>query len=397
MSPIELVEEIPGLYGSLKVEEKTIQKIWHEQNFNSVGLTTECGARLEVSSSGMWNQSEEGPDFKNANIVLNSLKIKGDIEIHFQAQDWYYHRHHRDSNYEKVILHVTLFPLGSQKNQCKTKKGKVIPQLVLLPRLAQSLEELLEKQVIESLAGYDSLLPPRFQPSQVLREIKEKNHLLAQKRWVQKKKFARKRLLSVSDPKQACHECFLEVLGYKRNRSQMARLSQLFPINEWSRHNVEPREAFDSIHDWKLRGIRPANHPQLRLEQYQQLWKKNPLWCESLLETNLQESENAKSTNRKGLKLSNLNQKWKQEILSGVWGGTRVHTLWIDACLPILAEIHQRDYFATWFHWYAGDFPRTLNVIAREAKIAGHCSKIPFSNGSLQGILGYCIENQILE
>ena len=397
MSPIELVEEIPGLYGSLKVEEQTIQKIWHEQNFNSFGLTTECGARLEISSPGIWNKAEEGPDFKNAKIILNGKKINGDIEIHFQAQDWCNHGHHEESNYEKVILHVTLFPVGSQKYQCKTKKGKVVPQLVLLPRLAQSLEEILEKQVIESLAGYDSVLPPSFQSSQVLHEIREKNHSLAQKRWVQKKNFARKRLLSVSDPKQALHECFLEVLGYKRNRSQMARVSQLFPINEWSSNKVEPREALDSIHNWKMRGIRPANHPQLRLQQYHQLWEKNPLWCESLLAMNIKDSENAKITNRKRLKLSNLNREWKEEILRGVWAGTRVNTLWIDACLPILAEIHQRDYFATWFHWYAGDFPRSLYEIARKAKIAGHSYKIPFSNGSLQGILGYCIENHILE
>jgi len=397
MSPIGLVEEIPGLYGSLKVEEKIIQKIWHEQNFDSADLATECGAGLEISYSGIWNQTEEGPDFKNANILLNGRKINGDIEIHFQAHDWFNHGHHQDSNYEKVILHVTLFPLGSQKNQSKTKKGKVIPQLVLLPRLPHSLEELLEKQVIESLAGYDSILPLGFQSPVILNEMREKNHLLAQQRWKQKKKFARKRLSTVRDPKQALNECFLEVLGYKRNRPQMAKIAQLFPMNEWIRNRVEPKDAFDSIHDWKLRGLRPANHPYFRLEQYKELCQKNPQWCESLFGMKIHNSKNADCTDRKKLGLSKLNREWKENILAGVWRGTRVHTLWIDACLPLLAEIHQQDYFATWFHWYAGDFPRTLKVIAQEAKIAGHCSQIPYSNGSLQGILGYCIENRIFE
>ncbi len=396
MTPIELVEEVPGLYGSLKIEEKTIQKIWDEQSFNSVDLTTECGTKLEIYSSGIWNQAEEGPDFKKAHISLNGEKIKGDIEIHFQAQDWCSHTHHRNSNYERVILHVTLFPTNKKSVQCKTNKGKIIPQLVLLPLLAQSMEELLEAHVIESLAGYDSILPSGFQSPDILNEIREKNHLLAQQRWKQKKKFARKRLSTVRDPKQALNECFLEVLGYKRNRSQMAKIAQLFPMNEWIRNRVEPKQAFDSIHDWKLRGLRPANHPYLRLEQYQELCQKNPQWCDSLLGMKIHNSKNADGTNRKKLELSKLNREWKQNILAGVWGGTRVHSLWVDACLPLLAEIHQQDYFATWFHWYAGDFPRSLNKVAREAKIAGHCKQIPFSNGSLQGILGYCIENQIL-
>jgi hypothetical protein len=81
--------------------------------------------------------------------------------------------------------------------------------------------------------------------------------------------------------------------------------------------------------------------------------------------------------------------------LAGVWGGTRINTLWVDACLPLLSEINQVDYFETWFFWYAGDFPRILLKISKDAKIAGHSPKEPFSNGSLQGVLGYCIKNQI--
>jgi hypothetical protein len=53
------------------------------------------------------------------------------------------------------------------------------------------------------------------------------------------------------------------------------------------------------------------------------------------------------------------------------------------------------DYFETWFFWYAGDFPRILLKISKDAMIAGHSPKEPFSNGTLQGVLGYCIKNQI--
>ena len=108
MSDVQVVNEVPGLYGNLKVDEKTIQKIWADQNFNQSNLKTESGEKLKILSPGTRNKSEEGPDFKNASLLLDNREIKGDIEIHFQSDDWQKHRHHEDSNYNQVILHVTL-------------------------------------------------------------------------------------------------------------------------------------------------------------------------------------------------------------------------------------------------------------------------------------------------
>ena len=46
MPDVQIVKEVPGLYGSLKVDEKIIQKIWAEQNFNQINLETESGKKL---------------------------------------------------------------------------------------------------------------------------------------------------------------------------------------------------------------------------------------------------------------------------------------------------------------------------------------------------------------
>ena len=108
MPDLQIVREVPGLYGSLKVDEKIIQKIWAEQNFNQIDLKTESGKKLKILSPGTWNQSEEGPDFKNAHLLLDRKEVSGDVEIHFHSEDWRKHRHNEDSNYNRVILHVTL-------------------------------------------------------------------------------------------------------------------------------------------------------------------------------------------------------------------------------------------------------------------------------------------------
>ena len=394
MPDVQIVKEVPGLYGSLKVDEKIIQKIWAEQNFNQINLETESGKKLKILSPGTWNQSEEGPDFKNAHLLLDRKEISGDVEIHFHSEDWRKHRHDEDSNYNRVILHVTLFPSKVKARDTKTEGGKIIPQFPLLQHLTQSLEELLEAQAIESLAGYQSNLPINLQAPGILSEMKAQNYQSAQDRWLQKKSFARTRLAN-GKHEQVFHQCFLEVLGYKRNRIPMNQLAQAFPTAYWKTANRNATKAFESTPNWKMKGLRPANHPHIRLQQYAQLWEKNPQWIQSLLQLNIPVPQNEEQSDRKILQLSKLNKEWKNKALAGVWGGTRINTLWVDACLPLLSEINQVDYFETWFFWYAGDFPRILLEITKDAKIAGHSPKEPFSNGSLQGVLGYCIKNQI--
>ena len=91
-----------------------------------------------------------------------------------------------------------------------------------------------------------------------------------------------------------------------------------------------------------------------------------------------------------------MNKKWKS-ALNNTIGGTRVNTLWVDACLPLLSEINNKDYFTTWYYWYPGDMPQLLKNLAQKAAVSGHEKKNPYSNGSLQGIFGYCIKNNFLE
>ena len=394
MSEYLKVQEVPGLYGKLKIDEKRIQKIWADQNHLNKEISTECGNKLKIISSGIWNLSEEGPDFKDASILLNDKKITGDVEIHFRTEDWNRHYHHKDPNYNRVVLHVVLFPSKSNCEFCLNEKGKKTPTLILLKCLNKSIEEILELEVLKSLAGYKSVLPPNFDSIEALNQIKELNLQLARDRWKQKQIFAEKRLTHCS-VEDAFHKYFLEVLGYRRNRIQMNELAEIFPVNWWKKNDSFPNLAYNSISDWKTRGVRPANHPKLRLEQYSKIWKFNPNWINSLIEFEIQNLPLNKNSNRKNLNIGKINQMWKKE-LGDVIGGSRLNTLWTDACLPLLSIIHKKDYFATWFFWYYGDFPITLKNIASEAGIPDISINHPLSNGHLQGILEYCIKKNIL-
>ena len=92
-----------------RVKEQLVSCIWAEKNLNTKGLYTEDGMRIEVISSGIWNL-EEGPDFKDAEILLEGKGVvKGDVEIHVCSGDWARHGHSKQKEYENVCLHVFMW------------------------------------------------------------------------------------------------------------------------------------------------------------------------------------------------------------------------------------------------------------------------------------------------
>ena len=72
-------------------------------------LVTEAGRRVDVIYPGRRN-NDSGPDFCNAIIMVDGhTMLRGDIELHVRAADWRTHGHHRNPNYNSVILHVVMW------------------------------------------------------------------------------------------------------------------------------------------------------------------------------------------------------------------------------------------------------------------------------------------------
>ena len=383
---IASVEEIPGLYGSVRMEEDVLQEIWAVAAFRQDGLFTQCGKRVAIRSRGNWNRAEEGPDFKQSRLLIEGMESSGDVEIHFNPQDWEAHGHHKDPNYNQVILHVCLFPHAIPGKEFRTESGRTVPTLVLLPHLLQSLEEFAEERALAKLAGIGEM---EEESNALAPLVKEKNIEYARERWFQKLAFAKNRILRLGW-EHACHQWFLEVLGYRRNRIPMTRIATQHSIAEW-REGLNPDKLFENQSDWKLRGTRPANHPAVRLSQYAELVRKRPNWPDLLRKLEVPSPADPKGEDRKSLGLSGLRNSWRNDVLGEIFGGTRADTLWIDACLPLWATEKGPDPFATWFHWQLGDFP---NRLIKQAKAYGLIG-VPGSvtcNGALQGLLGFCID-----
>ena len=108
------------------MEEAFLHFIWKFQKFNKKALTTSSGDALNIIKTGLFN-SDAGPDFLNARIIVNDLTWCGNIEIHIKSSDWDVHRHQQNPGYNNVILHV----VWHHDKEVVTPQGNQLPVLVL--------------------------------------------------------------------------------------------------------------------------------------------------------------------------------------------------------------------------------------------------------------------------
>ena len=85
--------------------ERLLQFIWQHQYYQQSELTTFSGLSLQILSRGLYN-TNQGPDFLNARVMIGPIQLAGTIELHINTSDWNLHGHDNDKNYNNVILHV---------------------------------------------------------------------------------------------------------------------------------------------------------------------------------------------------------------------------------------------------------------------------------------------------
>jgi hypothetical protein len=393
-TPVTSVAEMQGLYGAYSFSEHLLQKIWLRGDFDRERAVTVEGERVKILHPGQWNRLG-GPDFKNARLQLGAgPEVVGDVELHLHAEDWHAHGHARDAAYDRVGLHVVLFPPGVGRFT-RGNDGRKIPVLSLLTLLQHDLEEFAADEAIERLAARPAgriveelgLLAPT--------ELTERLQKLAEMRWKQKVRFARMRVQRLGW-NGACHQTALEIMGYRFNRSPMLRLAGRFPLEAWSNGavNLESALAAES-ESWSLQGVRPANQPRTRIAQYLEWTQQRPDWpgqLVALAETWLESSAGISTrAMRRAHRVGDWRKRFADEICGGAIGGSRLDTLIVDGFFPLLASQSstvESGFFGGWFHWFPGDLPPLVPRALRDLVVVSPKHQ-PAINGFAQGLLGW--------
>lgn len=106
--------------------ERLLQYVWKYKMFPASSLTTTSGQHVSILDTGVQN-TDAGPDFFNAKIIIDDKEWAGNVEVHLHASDWIKHGHDKDRRYDSVILHVVSNP----DMAIRRTNGEIIPQLLL--------------------------------------------------------------------------------------------------------------------------------------------------------------------------------------------------------------------------------------------------------------------------
>lgn len=120
------------------MHEDLLRHIWSKQLFDTTRLVTLDGRAVRILDPGTLSRIS-GPDFLDAKIDIGGTMYSGAVEFHRTMDDWRLHRHHTDSHYNQVILHVVMQGIPEP---IKTQSGRGLPTLALQPYLRSSFNTL---------------------------------------------------------------------------------------------------------------------------------------------------------------------------------------------------------------------------------------------------------------
>ena len=207
------------------IRESLLAQIWRHQWISQGALTAAGGQRVLVLHPGWENSDDSGPDFRHAVIGMNGgSPVSGDVELHLRSHEWEAHGHHKDPNYDSVVLHVVLWDGGREASPLNN--GKKVPILALSSYLRGPLQEfrLATQPSFLSCAGSEAFLRHgRVWVGDVLAKAGKERFYL--KTWRFKKRMAE------TEIDQVLYEGLMRALGYAKNKRPFEKLAQLLPLD----------------------------------------------------------------------------------------------------------------------------------------------------------------------
>lgn len=369
------------------IPEAVIQELWALQDFDERHLKTTTGESLSIHNPGALN-TDSGPDFSGAHIQMSSedspsgfLAWTGDIEIHRTSGEWLLHRHHEDSRYNRVVLHVVLLE-DRHTGTLRRADGTRLPELVLYPRLTESLRGLLHRFYTQPKSDFYC----ENHWADISDDVRETwLECLGHARLLSKSTQLKRDGLGLNE---LLYRSTMRALGYAKNADAMNELARRVPLEslrslnsqtdreallfgtagllpelsdmmQTDRHSIDYamglRDRFDRLHlqldvqpmrrvQWQYFRLRPANFPTRRIAQAAALFgsefARNPL---KMVTDCLRDSNPTRSL-RRMLRQAEPSPFWLDHVRfeqrttpgGALIGRSRADRIIVDAFAPVL-------------------------------------------------------------
>ncbi len=215
------------------IPEAVVQDLWQGLRFRHADLRTSGGDPVEVWHPGSLN-TDAGPDFTGARLHVGGLCWSGDVEVHRTSGEWVEHRHNEDPRYDRVVLHVTLVP-DRYTGRLRRSDGTVLPEVVLYPRLQDSLRALLHRFYAAPTPDLPCARQWSDAPEAMRRALVR---ACGRERLTVRRAALAEAFLATPDPSagsgqaldQLLWERTLRALGYAKNAEPMERLARRVPL-----------------------------------------------------------------------------------------------------------------------------------------------------------------------
>jgi len=276
--------------------EKAVAVIWKERRVSLFTADNRC--RVQVICPGR-ESSKAGCDFRDAVMLIDDVKVVGQVELHVTSDLWQTHGHHLDPAYNDVILHVAMWHKGGLP--ARLRSGATIPTVILSEHLPGGIYCLLHNEVNRSIGCvHTRSIAGNTEVEGLLRDAG-----LAR---FHKKAEAYQLAMRMQDPQQVLYGGIARALGYSRNSRAFDILADRLPLDfilknaagsitikqamlfgaagllpsqrcekrhdsydklvsmlerQWNDRNGGITAMLES--DWRFDGVRPENYPGRRL------------------------------------------------------------------------------------------------------------------------------------
>ncbi|MDE0685911.1 MAG: DUF2851 family protein [Candidatus Poribacteria bacterium] len=209
-----------------RIDEARVQKWWREKHFFDTNMEAIDRRVIRVLKPGIWNHNE-GPDFMHAEIEIDGKLHVGDVEIHVRSSEWYAHKHHLNSRYNRVIVHAVLFN-DDFNLRTRLQNGKRIPTVELLKWVAVDTGDLYDDAKDTTTDGLCRITGKQLN----IETLKGVFESLGRERFLEKTESMRL-LRTRLDFEQLLYEGIMEALGYERNSKVLRELAQHVPFADF--------------------------------------------------------------------------------------------------------------------------------------------------------------------